>query len=545
MNNQPVNQTERDDALFESMAADRKKRRRRIIRTSIIAVVILAVVGAIAVPMMRRNVARKYATSRTEVKSYAATIGTVSTTVSGTGVISDVDTEKVTVPSGIEIDEVKVSAGDTVEEGDILATVKTPSILSAISAAQKELDDLDDKITAAEHDYVNMYISTGVAGRVKRLIAEPGDTVIDCMTKNGAIAVMSIDGYMAVDIETDMLEADEYVTLKTDGHSYKACVASVSKGIAKILVTDNGPKYDAEAEIIKSSGESVGTSRLYINSPLSLTGYAGTISRLCTEENAFLYAGSAVYVLKDNNTTAAYDSLIQSRRDKEEEMKDLMKIMGDNAICAPYAGTISSVDYVESDSKSSTPTVSMMSSSSAASSGSKTKLVTMSPNKQVSVTIPVDESNILSLKVGQQADITVSSMNDETFTGEVTEINKVADSAAGVTQYSAVITFDKTPKMLQGMSATADISIDGVENAVIIPVDALHQTSTTHFVYTEYDAETKEYGGRRDVVSGVSNSNYVEIISGLEEGETVYYVEKQNNNFMFMMGGGNRSTTRR
>ena len=62
-------------------------------------------------------------------------------------------------------------------------------------------------------------------------------------------------------------------------------------------------------------------------------------------------------------------------------------------------------------------------------------------------------------------------------------------------------------------------------------MDALHQTSTTSFVYTSYDTETGEYGGLKEVEAGISNSDYVEILSGLEEGDTVWYVEKEDNPF--------------
>lgn len=535
MSNQPVNQAERDDALFESMAADRKKRRHRIIRTTIISAIVLAVVGTLAVTTMRRNVSAKFDRSRTEVKAYAASIGTVSTTVSGTGVISDVDTENINVPAGVEIDEVKVDAGDNVLTGDVLATVKRASVLSAISDVQKELDTIDNDITATEHDFVNMYISTGVSGRVKRLIAQSGDEVLECMTKNGALAVMSIDGCMAFEIESDSLTFGDTVKVSTCGSSYHGTVVNIDKGIAKITITDDGPLYDAEAEAFDGAGNSLGVGRLYINSPISLTGYAGRIARTAVQENAFLYAGHAVYVLTDNLSSAAHDAHIEKRRDKEAELADLMKILGDDAVCAPFDGTVSTIEY--NDTK---PAAGVVSAYKSANSSGKTKLVTMSPNREVSVNIPVDETNILSLKIGQEADVTVSSFDDEIFPGRVTEINKVADSSSGVTQYSAVVTFEKSANMLQGMSATADIKIEGVENAVIIPVDALHKTSSRHYVYTEYDAETKEYGGMKDVEAGVSNANYVEIVSGLEEGETVYYVEKQKNNFMLMMSGGAR-----
>ena len=87
------------------------------------------------------------------------------------------------------------------------------------------------------------------------------------------------------------------------------------------------------------------------------------------------------------------------------------------------------------------------------------------------------------------------------------------------------------------MTADVDIKIQGTENALIIPVDALRQTSAGSYVFTTYNEETKQYGGRVDVVVGMQNDDYAEILSGLKEGDTVYYVEKQQSFFGFSMGG--------
>lgn len=150
----------------------------------------------------------------------------------------------------------------------------------------------------------------------------------------------------------------------------------------------------------------------------------------------------------------------------------------------------------------------------------------------MSVTIDVDESDILSLELNQIADITVRSIGEEVLSGVVTEIDKTDSSGA----YTAVITLDKVEGMLPGMTASVDVRIEGVDDALLIPVDALHQTSSGYYVYTAYDEETENYGGKVDVVPGLSNSNYVEIKSGLEEGDTVYYTEAQD--FFSSMGFG-------
>ena len=74
---------------------------------------------------------------------------------------------------------------------------------------------------------------------------------------------------------------------------------------------------------------------------------------------------------------------------------------------------------------------------------------------------------------------------------------------------------------------------------MLIPTDALHQTRDSAYVYTSYDEQTKEYGGMVEVVAGTSNSSYVEIMSGLNPGDTVYYTEKASSGNSFMMPMGN------
>ena len=156
-------------------------------------------------------------------------------------------------------------------------------------------------------------------------------------------------------------------------------------------------------------------------------------------------------------------------------------------------------------------------------------MATISPDVSMSVTITVDESDILSLALGQEAEISIRSLDEETLTGIVTEIDKTGLSGS----YTAVITLNKVSGMLPGMTASVDVRIEGVDNALIIPIDALNKTSTGAYVYTSYNEETQEYGGRVDVVYGLSNSSYVEIKSGLKVGDTVYYTESQSFGNMF------------
>jgi hypothetical protein len=315
-------------------------------------------------------------------------------------------------------------------------------------------------------------------------------------------------------------------------------------------VTDNGPKFDEEVTVSTRDGAQLGKAQLYIHNPLGVTGYAGTVRTVVAKENASVTSQSILFNLKDTSFSANYDTLLRDRADLEETLMELLTIYRDGALLAPMDGRISSVEFDNEDDLSASASTSSTSSIAAmygysttttiTTTASAGTILTLYPDLQMTITIGIDETDILALEEGQEAEITVSSVGEDTYVGSVTEISKVADTSTGVTQYSAEVLLDKAPGMLPGMTADVDIKIEGAENALIIPVEALHQTRGGSFVYTAFDKETQQYGGRVDVVPGMQNDTYAEILSGLQEGDTVYYTKQENifAYFASMMSGG-------
>ena len=508
-----------DDALFEALGKSRKAKKRKTIRTVLIIVAVLVAALIAGVSILQRQVRKQFASSSQEVLSAAAERGTISTVVSGSGTLTNVDSETVSVPSGVEVTEILVEFGDTVQKGDLLATVDMAGVRTAMSDLQGEIENLDDQIADADGDTVSSYVSAGVPGRVKIIYAEADELVEDVMVEHGGLAEISLDGCMAADVETDALsEGDRVTVVLSDGEETEGTVEKTQGGTATVLVTDNGPE-NGEAVTVKSeSGAELGSGTLYIHNSLTVTGYAGTVSTVDAVLNQKVYASTTLFTLKDTSTSASYDALLRERSEKEKTLLELLQIQRNSGLTAPISGSVYSVaDLDDEDAEEEI-----------------TDIVVLSPDVSMSVTISVDEADILALELGQEADVTVSSVSDETLSGVVTEIDKT--SASG--DYTAVITLDKVTGMLPGMTASVDVRIEGVDDAILIPVDALHQTSSGYYVYTSYDEDTQEYGGKVDVVPGLSNSNYVEIKSGLSEGDVVYYTESQTFDFGGMGFGG-------
>ena len=507
----------KDDALFEELSRKKKRRRRRILITVLVILTVVGIALVITVNRLRTNVRERFGGTGIEVLSHEVTSGTLSTVVSGKGVLAEDALESVTIPEGVTVDELLVEAGDTVTEGQALATVDMPSVLSAMAALQTSLEDLDEQIADAADDKVSASVTTAVAGRVKLIWAEKDMSVVDCMAEHGALAVLSLDGFMAVDIPAGNLSKGDAVTvIRQEGKELKGTVDAVRGGTATVLVTDDGPKYDEEVTV-SLDGENLGTGRLYIHEPLAITGYAGTVQSVQVTENRKVYKNGALFRLTDTGTTHTYDALLRTRSEQEETLLELLNLQRSGAVLAPFSGSVYTVDFDETLAP--------------------TAIATLSPDENMTITLSVDESDILSLELGQTAEVTVSSFSEDPIEGVVTEVER---SAAASGTHSAVVTVPKSEGMLSGMTASVSIRITGVENALLIPIEALHQTRNRAYVYTTYDAETETFGGEVEVTVGIMGSNEVEILSGLSEGDTVWYTEEMTVfDFFAGMSGGN------
>ena len=508
-------QNQHAEELFDALSKNKKMRRRRIIRTVLITIAVIAVLLIATVIGLTKKVEKRFAAAAADVQTHQVATGTIHTIVSGSGILTEEDLEEITVPAGVEVNEVMVNAGDTIRKGDLIATVDMATVMTTLSSLQDQMNTLDKSINNAKDEETGTVVTAGVSGRVKIIYAEPEMDVSLCMAEHGALAVLSLDGYMAADLKTDKLTKGALVTVtRENGKVLEGEVSTAAGDTATILVTDNGPENGEEVTVSTKDGQVLGKAQLYIHSPLGITGIAGTVRSVTAKENAAVNSGSTLFNLKNTRFSANYDTLLRNRSELEETLMDLLTVYRDGALLAPMDCVVSSVEFDEDIA-----TVSEV---------GDLNVVTLYPDISMTITIGIDETDILALAEGQEAEVVVSSVSEDVHIGSVTEISKVADTSTGVTQYSAEVTLDKAAGMLPGMTADVDIKIKGVENALIIPIEALHQTSTTSFVFTEYDEETRQYGGRVEVTAGMQNDTHAEILSGLKEGDVVYYTKQEN-----------------
>ena len=153
----------------------------------------------------------------------------------------------------------------------------------------------------------------------------------------------------------------------------------------------------------------------------------------------------------------------------------------------------------------------------------ETELMRVSSIDTVSVQMLVDEMDILSVHTGQEAEITVDALPGRAFTGTVSAIDPNGKNNGGNSKYTVTISLPRAENMLDGMNAMAVLTVGTTENVLWLPAEALAEQGFKTVVYTGYDAKTGELTNPVEVVTGVSDGDKVEIVSGLEEGQTVWY----------------------
>ena len=509
------------------MANSKKKnRRRKTLSTVLILLAILIAGAAVGIKYLRQHVTENYGSkSSDEAQTATVTVGSISTTITGSGTLSAQETTDVSIPSTVALRSLCVEEGDTVTEGDILAYLDLTSVMSAMNDLQTELEELDSDIADAAKETVDNVMKSTVVGRVKGIYCEAGDSVLSIMYEHGALMTISLDGHMAVDIPTAGLSAGDTVTVTlSDGTAYPGTVDEVREDEAVVLITDNKPLLGDKATVTDEEGKTLGTGELYIHQPLNITGYAGTVSRLMVTENAPVTKNRILLYLTDTTFTANYDALLQQRAQVEDDLNELISLYRTGVVRAPLAGKVESItDEQETVEGAEVP--------------AEWTFAVIRPQEKMIATASIDESNILSVEVGQTASVTISSISDDPFTGEVTSIEKTGTSTSGVTGYSVEVTLDRTEKMLTRMSATVSIRIEGVDDALLLPEDAVTKTRTSAYVYTSVNETSGELEGMVEVKTGLTGGGYIEITEGLKEGDTVYYTKKKSNDFSSFMGG--------
>ena len=317
-----------------------KKQRRRYIAWGCAA----ALVILLAVMPMAASGADD--TPQAAILSGQVTRQELETQILGGGLLSGEGALSLDIPEDVKITEYLVSNGDSVTEGEPIATVDRVSVMNAITQVQETLDYLSDEISAARSDTAPTTVTALASGTVKVIYAQEDDLVSDVMLENGALAVLSLDGKMAVQVEADTdlaVDAPVIVTLE-DGTQVSGAVKSNIQGKLTVTVEDEDYTPEQTVQVTLEDGTDLGSGALYIHSPWNAFAYSGTVSRISVSVGQKVSAGQTLMTLTDTGHTAEYQQLVDQHQQYEELMQELFQLYQSGSVTAPCDGIVTGVD---------------------------------------------------------------------------------------------------------------------------------------------------------------------------------------------------------
>jgi multidrug efflux pump subunit AcrA (membrane-fusion protein) len=176
-----------------------------------------------------------------------------------------------------------------------------------------------------------------------------------------------------------------------------------------------------------------------------------------------------------------------------------------STITAPFAGTILAISSKVGDTVGTT------------------KFITLADLSQPYLEVLLDETDLNNVGIGYEVSVTFDALPNQTFTGKVTAINPSLSNAFSVTAIQTTVqldtsSFSKPQNLPIGLSATVEVISAQAQNALLIPVEALHELSTDTF-----GVFVMENGSPvlKTVEVGLMDYTYAEIKSGLNEGDVV------------------------
>lgn len=280
------------------------------------------------------------------ILSGKAELGSIERKIIGGGTLTNADSVSVSVPAAVKLTGFSAVNGQSLRKGDAIATVDRVTVMTAIKEVQTTLDLLAEDIESERKKAGSETVTALAGGTVKKLYAEAGDSVQSVMLQHGALAILSLDGLMAVDLETDTALAigTQVAVSFENGKSVSGQIASNLEGIVCVTMEDDGYDIGANVSVSDNSGAELGSGTLYVYSSWSAGAYTGSVKKINVSEGDSVKAGKTLLTLSDTGYTAKYQKLVSQRREYEALLQRLFEMYQTEKLVAPCDGVVSGID---------------------------------------------------------------------------------------------------------------------------------------------------------------------------------------------------------
>ena len=500
-----------------------KKGRRWIV----LCVLAVAVIGGGTAFLSRTRA--KAAKAETTYTTASVEKRSITNALTGSGTLQPADSYTVTTLVSGEV------LSDTFEEGDI---VEKDQLLYTIDSS-----DVSTTETQAQTNYTQAlkakYPTADISGTVSEVYVSNGDAV----SAGTELCRISASNDLTIDFQFSYAkDGDFYVgqpakiylngyagyidgTVAQVGGSSMANATGMKMTTVRVKAVNPGlVTGDCTASAVVGNYTSYGQTTVKVGTGSTITASAsGKVSGLTLMPGDSVSSGQRI-------CTITGDSVDNQLKNAKASLESAQDRLDDYMVTSPITGTVVEKTVKAGDNVGT-------------GSNSNNTLCIIYDLTYLEMTLNIDELDIDNVEVGQTVNVTSDAKEGQTFTGVVTKVSVVGTTSGGTTTYPVTVRIDDTDGLRPGMNVDAEIVLSSADGVLAIPSLAVNRgdtvlvTSDSPSAANALEQEAPEGYAYVQVTTGISDDSYIEISSGLQEGDTVAYLRTASSGSDMMMSG--------
>jgi len=545
-------------------------------KKTIIVIAVIIIISIIGFSLYKGN------GSKIEYVTVSADYGAVVQTVDATGSVSSAEEINLNFRSTGRISSIKVSNGDQVVVGQLLASLESSSL-------QSKVDDAASALLEAEANLEQLLAgSTEEDIKIKEINLEQKEqalksakTNLDNLTNNQAIELENLKNTVIITANNEIISAQSALEkinntlndkdakatlgvldserLHQAEDSYSIALDYVNNADLSMIPINNNSLYTDTIKAVNS----VSIALDYVRDSLSLTHDVleltitsgeltqaeldSLISDIQTKQSAISTSRSSLQTVKSNwtNKIAYYDDQIDRAKDSITSAEDAVQLAQAELVRTKAGPQSYEIKAYQAKVERAQANLNMARSNlndtviTAPVNGTITRVnyelgeqttladpvLQMIGQSNLEIEVDIPESDITKIKIGQPTEITLDAYSDDQiFNGSVTFINPAETIIQDVVYYQVKVQFDQKNNLVKpGMTANVNINTNSKKNVIRIPFRALKRKNGDQYVELLVDGEVKE----QLVTPGLKGDEYIEIATGVKAGDNIITFTKE------------------
>lgn len=477
-----------------------------------------SVIAAVIIVLFSLSTCKTLGESIMDTENYEVVKGDIVQTVSASGYIDSTSHHNYSLSTSGKVTYI-LSEGDTFKKGDVLFKVDNSRQELLVAQAEGNLNISKDSLELAKLNYQQALDANHIAVQLVEintdLAEEATRSAFKAMENANELAKASEESAYTAFEHTSNISSWSIESAKTAwDEAEKILAQAIIDGITGYQLTQleaNAENAEVNYMAVKAQQSANVDSTEGTYETTREQNKSSVDSAKSAYEQSLLNQSSTSWTNLSNTQSAESQIAITKKNiDQAGTQLELSEIslelakmdLDDGAIHAPYDGIVLSSSYSEGEYAGlGVPAISII-------------------NSDFVVRAEVNETDVVTLEVGQDVEITLDAYYEYKFSGKITNISPISSNVGGVVSFEITIEMEPVdePKILYGLSASLDITTSRVENILLVPIQSVYEEDGKSYVdiLTE-DGKTD----KKEVTTGTSNYDFIEIRSGLKEGDIV------------------------